>query len=827
MSNEDKLLKSLEIKAHSENELIDIVKENPNFVKKSGFFTEIFKPYLDKIKQALSIKKKKKRFADAIIFNNEGKFLMLLRGSNTEIEPNKWCLPGGHVDEGESFEQACIREVLEETNLVVDSVNLRLVRNESDFEIRYFACFLDQDQLHILDADEHKGLKWVDKKELKELDCIFDLKEVLLELLYGEQQTKNQSAYRKGCLMLKFPDQGWDEACKTLISEEDLYKDTEGGYGFETDPHITVLYGFDPKYTGEEVQESLNNFLSTNPIRVRLKGISCFENENRPYDVVKWDVESEDLELLNAYLKTQFDYENEFDTYIPHMTIAYVNKGEGKKYEIENEKVSTIYNLNGYVYSDTEKNKYHFYIPNEVEDIIEKSVKKIRHVRKDTGKVYFENHHVNDNTETPKRGNVMNYLEALCKMNSHPKQKAFFEWQLNNARNVEMTLVKDICLKYPEIGEYVKKENIAIKQCYMNSAKLAMVVPGVSMVEGFVSVAGIPIEHAWNKIGDEYFDLTQDIALGSNRIKLFHSTTPDIAKKIEKEGFDLSHSADGSMWFTTSKEKIQNNEVGASYGGAIIERTIDESKLKLGGYEEQDKYSIDELINMEYDGLKLVDDDEVTYQLFEPNKVLSKQKIGVVFPEHVSVIELDADDVYHFADLTGHYGSYLSDKFKQDTGISKADEPSKLGDEKKWHGRKFKFTSEGWAHADDKPSALKEDLNGRKLKIQDFTDEDLERHAERSSISDLQNVVKESRHPRLRDLAMKHLATRKAKENEHSLYSLMILEDADEKEPTDLDTIHFDDEPDQELIEKLHYHGIPYLISSKEVKQKNKSNSKK
>lgn len=717
MSNEDTLLKSLEIKARSENELVDIIKENPNFVKKSGFFTEIFKPYLDKIKQALSIKKKKKRFSDAIIFNNEGKFLMLLRGSNTEIEPNKWCLPGGHVDEGESFEQACIREVLEETNLVIDSVNLRLVRNESDFEIRYFACFLDQDQLHILDAEEHKGLKWVDKKELKELDCIFDLKEVLLGLLYGEQQTKNQAAYRKGCLMLKFPDQGWDEACKTLISEEDLYKDAEGGYGFETDPHITVLYGFDQKYTGEEVQESLNNFLSTNPIRVRLKGISCFENENRPYDVVKWDVESEDLELLNSYLKTQFDYESEFDQYIPHMTIAYVNKGEGKKYEIENEKVSTIYNLNGYVYSDTEKNKYHFYIPNGVEDRIEKSVKKVRHVRKDTGTVYFEGHHVSDNVEQHRpKGNVMNYLEALCKMNFHPKQKEFFNWQLHNAKQITITPLDELLMKYPQLKEYVDQEaEVVMKQCFKNASQATMFLPEVKLVEGYIDVHGLSIEHAWNRIGDDYFDLTQDIAL----------------------------------------------------------KDYDRSK------------------------------------------------------EYVAIAEYDREDVFEYSDKTGTYGPYIEQRFKKDTGIQKADEPSKLGDEKSWHGRKFKFTSEGWTHADEKQSALKEDTKGRKLKIQDFTDEDLERHAERSSISDLQNVIKESRHPRLRDIAMRHLATRKAKENEHSLYSLMMLEDADEKEPTDLDTIHFDKEPDQELIEQLHQHQIPYLISSKEVKQKSKSDSKK
>ncbi|MFG2375678.1 NUDIX hydrolase [Streptomyces sp. NPDC048504] len=32
-------------------------------------------------------------------------------------EPPTWCLPGGHVEPGESFEQAAVREVVEETGI--------------------------------------------------------------------------------------------------------------------------------------------------------------------------------------------------------------------------------------------------------------------------------------------------------------------------------------------------------------------------------------------------------------------------------------------------------------------------------------------------------------------------------------------------------------------------------------------------------------------------------------------------------------------------------------------------------------------------------------
>ena len=99
---------------------------------------------------------------------------------------------------------------------------------------------------------------------------------------------------------------------------------------------------------------------------------------------------------------------------------------------------------------------------------------------------------------------------------------------------------------------------------------------------------------------------------------IYHGTSEDAAAAIEANGFDVSKSADGSIWFTNNP---RIGEVAASQSGAVVKRAFTAAKLKLGGWEEADKYSTDELIGMGYDGLALVDDGETTYQIFNPEKL--------------------------------------------------------------------------------------------------------------------------------------------------------------------------------------------------------------
>lgn len=132
----------------------------------------------------------------------------------------------------------------------------------------------------------------------------------------------------KICVMAMIPESYQDDvlALGDSIEECDLYEE-DGEFGLEKKPHVTCLYGLLPdEVTLEDIKGVTDEF---GPIHLTLGKTSMFENER--YDVVKVEVKSADLHALNAALR-QLPYDNDYDTYVAHATIAYVNKGCGKKY---------------------------------------------------------------------------------------------------------------------------------------------------------------------------------------------------------------------------------------------------------------------------------------------------------------------------------------------------------------------------------------------------------------------------------------------------------------------------------------------------------------
>lgn len=146
-------------------------------IKKSVYF-DLFKAKQGKV-----------QFADVLVFRG-GKLLILNRVGERGAVSNDWCIPGGHVDPGETFLQAAKRELFEETGIDMPEDLLipvgKYIPKRKGVEIHYFMCHIDdQTPVNILvDAEEETGSEWINPHtELDLYNFIFDMKDNIKRIL--------------------------------------------------------------------------------------------------------------------------------------------------------------------------------------------------------------------------------------------------------------------------------------------------------------------------------------------------------------------------------------------------------------------------------------------------------------------------------------------------------------------------------------------------------------------------------------------------------------------------------------------------------------------
>jgi 2'-5' RNA ligase len=145
---------------------------------------------------------------------------------------------------------------------------------------------------------------------------------------------KEQKQNEFGCLMAMIPEkynQKINNFNKKIILDEELYIEGDE-FGREKEGHVTIRYGFLPDLNELQIRQLLKGQKS---FVVEVKGISLFEQEKEPYDVVKFDIQSPTLIKLNEKAK-QYSGINTYPIYHPHLTLAYVQKGKGKGIITEN-----------------------------------------------------------------------------------------------------------------------------------------------------------------------------------------------------------------------------------------------------------------------------------------------------------------------------------------------------------------------------------------------------------------------------------------------------------------------------------------------------------
>ncbi|MDD6519369.1 MAG: 8-oxo-dGTP diphosphatase [Oribacterium sp.] len=121
----------------------------------------------------------------------EGKYLMLHRvKKHHDINAGKWIGVGGHVENGETPEECLLREVKEETGLVLTAYRLRgLVTFLSDVCEPELMCVFTADAFdgEMIECDEGE-LAWVEKSEVLALPTWEGDRVFLERLLSGDDR---------------------------------------------------------------------------------------------------------------------------------------------------------------------------------------------------------------------------------------------------------------------------------------------------------------------------------------------------------------------------------------------------------------------------------------------------------------------------------------------------------------------------------------------------------------------------------------------------------------------------------------------------------------
>ncbi len=94
----------------------------------------------------------------AFMVLKEGMLLVEKRSINARTDPGIIAIPGGHVNEGETLEEAVQRELREETGLKCDSFTLITTKKNSipleDQTVHYYLCNNCVGELVCKEADE-------------------------------------------------------------------------------------------------------------------------------------------------------------------------------------------------------------------------------------------------------------------------------------------------------------------------------------------------------------------------------------------------------------------------------------------------------------------------------------------------------------------------------------------------------------------------------------------------------------------------------------------------------------------------------------------------
>lgn len=107
-----------------------------------------------------------------------GKFLVLQRGRR-DSQFGLWGIPGGKLEKNENPVEGLIREIFEETSIIVSKKSLRLLDQahsvnpyDGSYILYLYYVDLDHEPIVIINNTEHLNYKWVTLSEFEKLNLL-------------------------------------------------------------------------------------------------------------------------------------------------------------------------------------------------------------------------------------------------------------------------------------------------------------------------------------------------------------------------------------------------------------------------------------------------------------------------------------------------------------------------------------------------------------------------------------------------------------------------------------------------------------------------------
>jgi 8-oxo-dGTP diphosphatase len=126
-------------------------------------------------------------YVSVIVKNKENKQLIIRRHENSIFAPGQWEFVNGSIDDGESAEQTAVRELQEETGIIIREEDLKEgpVHELTDSDGRWVVIpyFLQVKTQEVNLSPEHTDYNWVSEQELLTTANVGKDYEKLLELL--------------------------------------------------------------------------------------------------------------------------------------------------------------------------------------------------------------------------------------------------------------------------------------------------------------------------------------------------------------------------------------------------------------------------------------------------------------------------------------------------------------------------------------------------------------------------------------------------------------------------------------------------------------------